>query len=337
MTWQIRLSLLIPRRELFVLLISALTAIFASSPEVRAGLLLDDKWTDGNRTSTSLPTDSPTWIGQSSGNGSNSVSPGSLDFVLPTNSLKVWEYFTSDNSAPDTNQPHNAVTQLGVGDQLLAWTTFTPTGVTAASTSKNFRVGLFFDPTDGRVESDTNSDAGGGTSPWADAVGYGVQIPLNSSSSNSNPLSIGKRTSSANTSLLGSNNSYTLAPTGGSAYSITSGNSYKLQLTLNVVSASQLDVTATLLQGTTVLATQTVSDLGSTFGGTAITPTSPLPGSSSIYTKFDQLFFRESDNTQSTGLSFTNWHVEVISIPEPGSIALLSLGGLALLLRRRNW
>jgi len=317
-------------------LVCALAATVAASPHVHAGtILLNDTWADGNRTSTSLPSDSPTWIGQSAGNGSNSVSPGSLDFVLPTNSLKAWTYFTSDNSAPDTNQPHNAVTQLGVGDQMVAWTTFTPTGVTAANTSKGFRVGLFFDPTDARVESDTNSDAGGGTSPWADAVGYGVQIPLNSSSSNSNPLSIGKRTSSANTSLLGSNSSYTLAPTGGSAYSITSGNSYKLQLTLNVVSATQLDVTATLLQGTTVLATQTVSDLGSTFGGTAVI--GALPGNNAIYTKFDQLFFRNSDNTQATGLSFTNWHVEVNSIPEPASIALLWVGGFTLLLRRRSW
>src|SRR5438132_9409370 len=82
------------------------------------GLILNDTWADGNRSSTSLPTDSPTWIGQSSGNGSNSVSSGSLNFTLPTNSLKVWEYFTSDNTAPDTNQPHNSVTQLNVGDKL---------------------------------------------------------------------------------------------------------------------------------------------------------------------------------------------------------------------------
>src|SRR5690349_7404725 len=67
----------------------------------QAAVLLNDTWADGNRNSTSLPTDSPTWIGQSTGNGSNSVSPGSLNFLLPTNSLKVWEYFTSDNSAPD--------------------------------------------------------------------------------------------------------------------------------------------------------------------------------------------------------------------------------------------
>jgi hypothetical protein len=90
-----------------------------------------------------------------------------------------------------------------------------------------------------------------------------------------------------------------------------------------------------LLQGTTVLATQTVSDLGSTFGGTAVI--GALPGNNAIYTKFDQLFFRNSDNTQATGLSFTNWHVEVNSIPEPASIALLWVGGFTLLLRRRSW
>ena len=104
-------------------------------------------------------------------------------------------------------------------------------------------------------------------------------------------------------------------------------------MTLNVVSASQLDVTATLLQGVTTISTQTVSDLGTSFGGTAI-GAGLLPGSQSIYTKFDQLFFRDSDNTQSTGLDITNFHVDVTSVPEPASVFVLALAGLALVRRR---
>src|SRR5262249_38444318 len=242
---------------------------------------------DGNRSNTSLPTDSAVLIGQSAGNGSNSVSPGALSFVLPTNSLKVWTYFTSDLSAPDGNQPHNSVTMLNVGDTLPASMSFRPSGVTSANTSKNFRFGVFFDPTDARVQADVNSDGGGGTNPWTDATGYAVQLPLNSNTTNANPLLIEKRTTS-NTSLLGSSGAYTAAATGGQAYSISSGTNYTLQLTLIVVSASQLDVTATLLQGSTTLATQSVSDLGTSFGGTAI-GAGLLPGSQSIYTKFDQL------------------------------------------------
>jgi hypothetical protein len=304
----------------------------ASSVSLGA-LLLNDTWADGDRTSTNLPTDSPTWIGQSSGNGSNSVSPGSLNFTLPSNSLKVWEYFTSDNSAPDTNQPHNSVTQLGAGSQLTASTSFTlPQGATAASTGKNFRVGLFFDPTDARVQSDTNNDGGGSGAPWTDALGYSVQLPLNSSSSGNSPFQIGKRTVS-NASLIGSGGAYTFAPTGGDAYSLSANTTYTLRMLLNVVSASQLDVTVSLLDGSTVLSTHTVSDTGSTFGGNAILGT--LPGNNSIYTSFDQLVFRNSDNSQATELSFTNWRVE--AVPEPASIVLLAAAGSLLATVRRRF
>src|SRR5574337_709254 len=88
------------RRRLHVTLVAISFGLLVCSSSFGA-LLLNDTWADADRTNTNLPTDSPTWIGQSSGNGSNSVSAGSLNFTLPTNSLKVWEYFTSDNSAPD--------------------------------------------------------------------------------------------------------------------------------------------------------------------------------------------------------------------------------------------
>jgi len=316
-----------------MLLAATVLSLFVSSTSYSA-LLLDDTWADGNRTSTNLPSDSPTWIGQSAANGSNSVSPGSLDFVLPTNSLKVWEYFTSDNSAPDGNQPHNSVTQLSVGDTLTASVTFElPAGaLSPAGASKNFRIGLFHDPTDARVQADVNSDGGGGAAPWTDALGYNIQLPLHGTSSGTNPLQIGKRTAS-NSSLMGSSGAYTFAPTGGTAFSLAANTSYTVQLLLDVVSATQLDVTASVLQGNTVLSTLTVTDAGSTFGGNAVV--GALPGNNGIYTNFDQLFFRNSDNSQATQLSFTNWRVEHV-VPEPTSWALFTLGGVAFVVVRRR-
>jgi hypothetical protein len=214
---------------------------------------------------------------------------------------------------------------------MLMSVSFQVQGVTA-TTGKNFRFGLFFDPTDARVQSDTNSDGGGGTAPWTDATGYCIQLPL-TSASNSSPFQLGKRTIS-NSSLLGSTGAYTLAPTGGQLYSMANNTTYTLQMLLNVVSASQLDVTARLLQGSTVLASQTVSDLGTSFGGTAVSGSPALPGNTSIYTKFDQLFFRNSDATQASSISFSNWRVEIV--PEPTSVVLFGLGGACLTCLRRR-
>jgi hypothetical protein len=312
-------------RSLFA---AALAVIVPSA--AHAAVLLNDTFADGNRTSTSLPSDSAVYIGQSAGNGSNSVTPGHLNFVLPTNSLKIWTYFTSDQSAPDGNQPHNGVTTLGVGDTLVASTQFSMTGLTA-TTGKSFRFGLFFDPTDARVQSDVNSDGGGGTAPWTDALGYGIQLPL-TTAANSSPFQIVKRTTS-NSSLLGSGSAFTNAPTGGSAYSMADGTIYTLTMALTEISASDMQVTVTLSDPNGVLATQTVHDTGTAFGGTAI-GAGLLPGSQSIYTQFDQMFFRNSDATQATTLDFTNFRVDLTVAPEPASLAAFGLALLPLARRR---
>ncbi len=310
--------------------------VLGGAVSAQAAVLLNDSFTDGNRNSTSLPTDSPVWIGQSAGNGSNSVSAGDLHFALPTNSLKFWTYFTSDNSAPNTNATHNAVTTLGVGDTLTASTTFFMTGLTA-TTGKNFRVGLFVDPTDARVESDTNSDSGGSTNPWTDATGYAVQFPLSSASGN-NPLLLEKRTVSGQTSLLGSAAAYTAAGSGGAAYAMANDTNYTLQISLAEVSAAEMDMTVSLMQGATVLSTVTKQDLGATFGGTAVAA-GGLTGSQSIYNQFDQLFFRNSDATQATTLDFTNNSVVLTPaavVPEPTSAALLAIPLCGIAARRRK-
>ncbi|WP_428938651.1 PEP-CTERM sorting domain-containing protein [Fontivita pretiosa] len=299
-------------------------------------VLLNDSFTDGSRLETNLPNESAVYVGVSgSDGGSFSVVPGALQNIMGTSSRKNWTYFTADLSVPDGNQPHNAVTQLNVGEILNASMSFRlPNGATnnPGSAGRDFRFGIFHDPTDPRVQVDVNSDGGGGTAPWTDALGYAVQIPLNSNPTNTTALfQVGKRTTS-NTSLLGSGGAYTFAPTGGAPVAVAANTEYTLELSLSVVSSSQLDVTASLRQGSTVLSTYTVSDTGTAFGGTAI-GSGLLPGSQGIYLNFDQLFFRMSSNTTASQVDITNFRVELI--PEPASLGLIGLAGLALGRRRR--
>jgi hypothetical protein len=313
----------------------ALTSVLATSSVHAATVLLNDSWTDGSRAETNLPTESATWVGVStSDGGSLSVAPGALKNVMGTGSRKNWEYFTSDVTAPDANQPHNSVLQLNVGDTLTTSLTFTmPNAITsnAGSAGRDFRFGVFFDPTDPRVQVDTNSDAGGGTSPWTDATGYGVLIPLNSNPANTtNAFQMVKRTTSF-ANLLGSNSALTVASSGGTPFSVASNTSYTAKMSFYVVSASQLDVTTSIFQGNTLLSSQTVSDLGTSFGGTAV-GAGLLPGSQSVYTKFDQLFFRMSSNVETSEIDFTNWNVTLT--PEPSGLALLALASLSLARRR---
>jgi MYXO-CTERM domain-containing protein len=322
------------------LVVTAASLIFSCAAPVWAVVtvnLLNDTWADGDRTNTALPSDSADYVGISNGSGGSlTASPGKLAMVQGTSSQKLWTYFTGDNSAPDGNVTHNSVTNMGVGDTLTTSIKFKmpSPGPTAANTSKNFRFGLFFDPTDARVQTDVNSDGGGGTNPWQDATGYAIQMPINSSSSGTNPFILGKRTISGQTSLLGANGAYTNANSGGTAFALAADTEYTAQLVLSEITASQMDVTFNILQGATLLSTVTRSDTGSMFGTTAVSG-STLPGATSIYTKFDHLFFRVSDATQAGEYDFTNFNIDWAQVPEPtAATALLGLAALALKRRR---
>ncbi|HOT72115.1 MAG TPA: DNRLRE domain-containing protein [Anaerohalosphaeraceae bacterium] len=237
-----------------------LSAFLAMSAFCSAEVLLDDTFADGSRTETNLPTESAVWVSHPT---SVTTAAGSLAYTQSTGSQKLWTYFT----------PNGSPVSLGVGEQLIATIVFTPRGALYNTTSKNFRFGLFYDPTDAQFCQDSNTDSGNGQ--WIDATGYAVHFPLSSGPTGAN-ASLGKRVPNLTDSLLGSGTAYPNMSSGGNSIVASLDTAYTLTLALKRTSESAMEVTFSIADGGGVLSTHSITD------------------DAGIYTKFDQLFFRFS-------------------------------------------
>jgi len=299
------------RRKFGILYATTAVLLVAQS---QAAVLLDDTFADGSRGELNLPTESPVWVSHA---GDVTMGAGSLAYAQTTSSHKMWTYFAG-NGAPIS---------LGVGEQLIATVDFTPRNGMYDSSSKNFRFGLFNDPTDAQVTTDVNSDGGGSGSPWTDSTGYGVHFALSTGVSASSSPSVGKRTDQSNTSLLGSGGAWTLS-SGGSAIVGSLDTKYTLTLALDRLAVDQMGVTFSIADAGGVISTHSIIDDPN---GTAAFGTSP------IATNFDQLFFRFSSATATADvLDFSRIKIEYIAVPEPTSAVLLGLGLFGLIAARRN-
>ncbi|MEJ5259925.1 MAG: DNRLRE domain-containing protein [Anaerohalosphaeraceae bacterium] len=248
-----------------------LTAVLVLGAVCSAEVLLYDTFADGSRTETNLPTESAVWFSHPT---NLTVSSGSLAVnqqAIGNTSSKMWTYFA----------PNGSPVSLGVGDKLVAEITFTPRGAMYSTSSKNFRLGLFYDPTDEQLLQDTNSDTGGGR--WVDSRGYAVMFTL-SPDSTAGTIQVGKRTNVTGTDgLLSSAGTYTWNTGSGQAANLSLNTQYTMKLLLERTAEAEMKVTFTFLQGSTEIASSTLTDNGL--------------GSLPIYTLFDQLFIRLSTYT----------------------------------------
>ncbi|MEX2308631.1 MAG: hypothetical protein WD738_13615 [Pirellulales bacterium] len=248
--------------------------------------LLDDKWTDGGRSESNRPMEAAVWVGREA---DVTVKPGALTTVMTPASQKIWTYFTEQ--APVT---------LEMGQTLTASVSFIPRGTLSAGTSRSLRIGLFHDPTDLRVESDVNNDAGGNGMPWRDARGYAVQVLMAGGEySSTKPFDLGKRINLQSPSLLGTSGDYAKV-SGGQPVALEPDKQYTVTLEVERVSESQVELTASYKQGDEELSSWSVADDGNYLG--------TEPG----YDKFDLLFIRIANNTTTADkIEFTNFKVAV--------------------------
>ena len=264
----------------------AIGVMMTAGSMCRGDVLLDESFADGSRAESKRPAEAAVWIGR---DADVTVAEGALSAKLGESSQKIWTYFTE--TEPVT---------LAVGQKLTASIAFIPRKVLSESTSRSFRVGLYHDPTDPRVEADLNNDGGGSGAPWTDSQGYAVQVLVTGGEySSTKPFDLGKRTNLASPSLLGTSGAYTKM-SGGTPLALQLDKEYRLEFEITKASEKQVGLTVSLYLGDEQLSTFSLSDDGSWLG------TAP------ICDKFDQLFIRIADNLSTADqIDFTNFKVEV--------------------------
>lgn len=263
-----------------------LAVVFCLATSSLAEVLLDDKWEDASRAESNRPTEAAVWVGQDS---DVTVAARVLTTKLGEASQKIWTYFTDSEPV-----------KLSVGETLTAAISFIPRAALSEGTSRSFRFGVFHDPTDPRLEEDTNSDGGGLGDPWSDTKGYAVQVLITGGEyAGSSPFDLGKRTNLESLSLLGTSGDYTKM-SGGTPVPLELDHEYRVSLAIERVSDTEAKLTSSLEQQDEELSSFSLSDDGS------------MLGSDAVYDTFDQLFIRISNSaTTADQIDFTNFKVEL--------------------------
>lgn len=287
------------KRLLVLLMICLISSI---TPAV---VLLDDAFEDGDRTDTALPDESGFWASSAA---DVTTTAGNVRLDMAGSSRRMHTYFA----------PAGSPVSLSVGQKLVATIDFIPEVGFLDTTSRNFRLGLFYDAV--QMAQDGVGDAGIDNG-WYDATGFNAQFSLGSADVAANAR-VGKRTGTDGTyNLLGTDSAYTYAANGGKATYLSLDTVYTIMMMIDYKAADLMEVTFNFSQGETLIASAILTDDG-TFGGKP------------MYTDFDFLLFRLSkvDGTAEV-VNFQNIKIEYI--PEPATMALLGLGGLMAIRRKR--
>jgi pectate lyase len=254
-----------------------------------ATTLLDDAFADGTRTNQGLPADSA-WFFSAAADVATSAA--GMAVAIPSGSLMGVTYFGSNSSSP---------VKLQIGDTLTASVKFTLNNVDTANTSQGFRLGLF-DFADSTLSPKwAVADGFSTSSQGAGVQGYALFQNMGVTFNNASPMSLFKRTTVSDVSLLGTSGDWTAlasGPGGTNNFSgFTNGGQYLLQFSVQRADAVTLVVSASWQNLATgaLLATSVTDSAASTFN-------------------FDGIAFRPSGaGSTATNIIFNEVRVDALS------------------------
>jgi hypothetical protein len=303
-------------------LFGAALAALCWTASVQATILVEDTWGDGNRTVTEPGFDADNdgdtesaWF--NGGASTMTASAGNLKKDLTGSSANWTTYFAAEGSE---------VNLANTGDKLRVTWTFSLTGVGAANTSQNFRMGIVNTPVASRLVADGSPAGGTALNPYS---GYAIFANMGVSPlGNTNPLQIRERIAQGGSSnILGTSSDWGNAGLTGTLNGATTGNGgfvadtpYTLvwELTRN---GAGIDIDATL------------SGAGYNTSGSGTIDANDPDGNGFI---FDTFNVRPSSEAGTASVFDSSlFRVEFIAaVPEPTTFGLFGLSALAMVLRR---
>lgn len=297
-------------------LLAAAALAFAGT--TRAANVVNDTWLDGSDSDPASPVYSENgtdgdadgnlesaWF-QGGGGVLDPVGPGGpLRGTVTTSSSSWTTYFTPEASP---------ITLNNAGDQLRVTWVFTPGTVGTGNTSQDFRLAVVDSPSAARLTA--NGSPGSST-----YTGYAMFMNMAPTLGNSNPFQL--REHDNNGAMLSSSGDWqglaNGATTGNTGYA--SDTQYTYTMSITRTAAGELDIVSTMAGGS--LDNDGIATV-------SFTDATPNGGSYS----FDTFTLRPSSSTN-TAAQFDTSLLRVEFVPEPSSLALIGVAGLAALRRSR--